>query len=182
MRELLYRPSWQALRVSFLKEHRDDGGWTTMEGTRSNLVKIIAYVHGVEPFYTCESESASMGYKVEHEYDARLYRAINCLNAVRMGYSGAGTSGSDPDYFVLDTRDKLQKMQTVNYHRYLTYASKRWDWRVVKTELRQMVDATPSDFQNIQKNLITRTKGKDMRNRPELETFLRIMEEVQLGD
>jgi hypothetical protein len=185
MRCLLYRPSWQALRVSFLNENRSDGGWTTLTGTEANLRSIESYVKGVGPFFEGSlAEPKAMGYEPVHEFSVRLYRTINCLNAVRMGNSGQGLKGSPQDLAVLAARNDLQQEQTVNYHRYLTYASGRWDWRVVKRELQVEYDKANMHgmLDEIQRNLSERMrKAPSMRNRPELLTFMEILEEVKLG-
>jgi hypothetical protein len=184
MRQLLYRPSWQALRVSFLKENREDGGWTTQTGTDANLHLLDNYVVGDGNFMMqALNEARAMGYEEKHEYAARLYRAINCLNAVRMGNSGQGRAVSPEDKAVLEARNHYQACQTVVYHELLTYASVRWDWRVVRRELQNMIDGTPNDFAAIEKSLKARMeRTAAMRKRPELNTFLLIMKEVREGD
>lgn len=180
MRCLLYRPSWQSLRVSLLKENRLDGGWTTVAGTEANIVQLERYVSGYTSEYrqTMIDESRAMGYGTEHEECARLYRVINCLNAVRMGNSGQGLKGSSQDKSVLGARDYFQGMQTINYHRHLSFAAKRWDWGVVKREL-QWMRFSP-DSEAVYKSLAERIrKSPSMGDRPELATFMQLMEEVR---
>lgn len=184
MRALLYRPSWQSLRVSFLQENRNDGGWTTPEGTFDNLTKLDNYVKGDGHFMLqVLNEARAMGYREEHEYVARLYRAINCLNAVRMGNSGQGRSGSDQDKLVLATRNDFQSRQKITYHEYLTYASTRWDWRVVKEELKSLYrDGHNDEFEQVERNLRKRQeKAITQNNRHELIMFLKLMDEVRAG-
>jgi len=182
MRCLLYRPSWQSLRVSFLKDNRNDGGWTTGEGARKNLTELEAYVKGYSPFDTSiQFEPQQMGYRGVHEEAARLYRAINCLNAVRMGYSGQGVSESIIDHLVLDQRNMYQMRQTVTYHQMLSYAAARWDWRVVKDELAHLLSVSHLAFDRIEENLLVRQKKSNIATRPELTTFLSLMDEVRVG-
>jgi len=183
VRALLYRPSWQALRVSFLKENRNDGGWTTATGTEANLYRLVDYVSlNAETVDEFALEAKSMGYGVRQEEAVRLYRAINCLNAVRMGNSGQGDAGSSRDQVVLEVRDSFQRMQTPRYHEFLTYASVRWDWRVVKQELQVEYDKgnMHGRFDEIYKSLESRSrKSLHMATRPELRTFLSLMDEVR---
>jgi hypothetical protein len=183
VRALLYRPSWQVLRVSFLKGNRKDGGWTTGEGTRKNLAEIDAYVHGSGRFQDqLLIEASTMGWSEQHEMAARLYRTINCLNAVRMGYSGQGLKGSIIDDLVLDVRNKFQSEQTISYHRQLTFATQRWDWRIIKKELEWVYSVSRMTFDEVENNLFWRMKkAQETANRPELEVFLRLMDEVRSG-
>jgi hypothetical protein len=185
MRALLYRPHWQSLRVSLLKENRNDGGWTTMEGTEANLKTLLDYnvCPDLASFSQRLTEAEVMGYQEKHEIDARLYRTINCLNAVRMGNSGMGTKGSRQDALVLAARNFYQGRQTAMYHQYLTYAAVRWDWRVVERELLEIWDMGDyqGNFEHIETNLKARMKDKKSTARPELFTFMALMEKVRLG-
>jgi hypothetical protein len=185
MRELLYRPSWQRLRVSFLSANRNDGGWTTALGTRRNIESLEAYVTGSgDELEGLVAEATAMQYTTTHEHSARLYRTINCLNAVRMGNSGQGQKGSEHDLVVLDYRNTLQSRQTINYHRDLVQAAVRWDWSVVKKELQDLYDLGDmhSMFDEIEINLLQRAKAKDATKRKELFTFLLLMKEVRAGE
>jgi hypothetical protein len=183
MRALLYRPSWQLLRVSFLKDNRNDGGWTTGEGTRKNLSELYAYTLATDNhrFNGLLLECSTMGWSEEYEYAARLYRAINCLNAVRMGYSGQGLRGAQIDDLVLAQRNEFQSKQTVSYHRQLTFAAARWDWRIVKKELEHILSVSRMSFDQIEENLLGRRNKSNITNRPELDKFLNLLDEVRTG-
>lgn len=192
---LLYRPSWQELRVTFLAEHRDDGGWTTIEGTHRNLEALHDYTQGNEDYLdswhqNIVMESRQMGYSSEGECAARLYRSINCLNAVRMGNSGQGQKGSTHDLLVLEFRNELQRIQKVSYQQNLSVAAARWDWRIVDLELRGLLKLRPQGFERIEKSLVARVGFSDKKtgsentivNRKELVTFVEIMRKVRTGE
>jgi hypothetical protein len=95
-RLLLYCSRWQALRVGCLKAYSNDGGWTTTEGTERALQQLGEYTGD--------------GGTVENTL-VRLWRVINCLNAVRMGYSGQGLRGTESDQLVTAVRNELQQTQ-----------------------------------------------------------------------
>lgn len=87
----LYDVAWQAMRVSFL------GKWNTPEGAADNLARLIKYI-----------EHAHNGTDGD-EVLSRLWRGLNLLNAVRMGYSGQGLTGSDMDQSVVRVRNMISK-------------------------------------------------------------------------
>lgn len=197
MRQLLYRPSWQALRVSCLSDNRTDGGWTTIDGTTRNLIKLDEYVdmhRNDQAFEDVDMEALAMGWSALVEESVRLYRVINCLNAVRMGNFGQSTDDSEHDNLVREARDNFQKMQTVSYHKYLTEASVKWDWRIVEDELKAMWDVGISvsgktfpdrgSFFDIEDNLQKRVRSAQkkqgsLRTRTELEQFVELMRKVR---
>lgn len=82
---VVYDCDWQCVRVRCLKEHSENGGWTTIEGTVDNLEKLDAYMKA-----HTDSNDAQM----------RIYRVLNLLAAVRMGYSGQGLKGKQVDILV----------------------------------------------------------------------------------
>lgn len=88
-KQVLYNVAWQKLRVSLL------GGWTSVKGTRENIDKLSNYVDAA----TSDAERLS-----------RLWRVLNCLNAVRMGNSGQGKAGSVHDLLVLEFRVLVSRL------------------------------------------------------------------------
>lgn len=188
MRELMYRPSWQGLRVSFLSENRTDGGWTTYEGTQANLKELDYYVIGEEQFSDYKLEAASMGWSGNVELSVRLYRAINCLNAVRMGYSGQSLQDSQQDQSVMTLRNAFRTMQTLGYKQDLALAETRWDWRVIEKEAKWYWDNRPDVFESVEGNLIKRygfamkSQSDVSKTRRELVTFLEILRLAKLSE
>lgn len=86
-KQCLYNVEWQALRVSML------GDWTTYEGTKRNLEKVRFYLDRKYPNIT-----------ITH-----VWRVLNLLNAVRMGYSGQKRTGSPQDKLVALFRNKVSE-------------------------------------------------------------------------
>lgn len=176
MKVLLYRPSWQALRVSFLSKSESIGGWNTLEGIQHNLNSLDRYINA-KPYYRLEADA--MGYEVRCEEAVRLYRAITCLNTTRLSYSGKGLSGSQLDKAVLAHRDLLQKRQTLNYHRHLSHVVARWRWSVVGAELEELQSVSPRALNEIEAYLLKRQRERVATTKTELNIFLRLMKEVR---
>jgi len=184
MKQLLYRPSWQGLRVGLLQENSLNGGWTTEEGVEFNIDCLRHYVnmdnHAI--LFQAATECRAMGYAIEQERSLRLFRTINLLNATRMGYSGQGLRGTDQDVMVLEYRNQLQKLQTSMYMRDLTIVMHAWDWSVVKRELRRQHDSQRLLFDLTRRNLIARFNHAasldKVRTRPELVKYLDLMDSV----
>jgi hypothetical protein len=131
--------------------------------------------------FALRHERQAMGWSSDQEFSVRLYRVINCLNAVRMGNSGQQQAGSEHDQLVLKARDGYQQVQTVEYHRHLTECAIKWDWRIIDREIRSM---QYSDFErvydNLQKRVAYATKKKgSLRTRTELEQFVELMRKVR---
>lgn len=186
MRAVLYRPSWQALRISFLKENCANGGWTTTTGAKENLESLQHYVFATEERikFQALTEARSMDYSDRAETSARIFRGINLLNATRMGYSGQGRAGSVMDIMVRDFRDGLQNLQTMNYFRELELIDEKWNWDQVERELRGQYVAQPQVFDLVHKDLLgraataTRRQIRVSRTRQELVMYLALCDKV----
>lgn len=85
-RLVLYDSEWQALRTDTLAQYNYLGGWTTLPGVVDNLRRLEEYL--------TQTPNGSPRF-------LRLWRTSNCLNAVRMGYSGQGLTGTALDAAVL---------------------------------------------------------------------------------
>lgn len=186
MRAVLYRPSWQGLRISFLLENSANGGWTTTTGTRENLESLQHYVFmsGERIKFQALTEARAMGYSDRAETSARIFRSINLLNATRMGYSGQGRAGTTQDIMVRNFRDGLQNIQGLNYFPDLQLIDEKWDWAQVERELRGQYVAQPQVFDLVHKNLLNRVATATRRNirvsrtREELIMYLGLCDKV----
>lgn len=78
-----YDCEWQSLRVSLL------GSWATLDGVKSNLQRLTSYLKTSPPTTT------------------RLWRVLNLLNAVIMGYNGQQRGDSSVAKVVIEYRDKI---------------------------------------------------------------------------
>jgi len=146
----LYDVKWQVLRVSLL------GKWNDEKGVDESLEKLSTYLkEGAGPTFS------------------KLWRILNLLNAVRMGYSGVGKFESDLSEKVAKYRNQISMLH------------------VSLKELGAVYDkVTAEDIQNdwkeldektqkaIRKNLLMRLKlHSDSKFRDELRWFLDLTKE-----
>lgn len=194
MKSVLYRPSWQRLRVSCLSKNNALGGFTTTTGTTDNLNRLNNYIedanptnpsNGIEtPAYVTQ-ECVRMKFTLEQEYACRVWRVLNMMNATHMGFSGQGLKGSPMDRAVVEFRDLIQPGYNGNV---VDRATTKWDWDVVQFELEELwrnerywFDAIWDDLYRRQK-VATKRRRKEgdlvTNTRPELIRFVDIMERV----
>lgn len=183
MRQILYRPSWQALRVSLLAKHGN--GWITVEGTKKNIAMLNHYVTMDDEllFEQGVREASSMGYAFEQERAVRLYRVINLLNATRMGNAGQGQKDSPHDQLVMEYRNSLHQRQNVMYMKDLTITDQAWKAHVIKAELITLFVHRRPYFDMVYDDLMMRAyqaqkRPGGMGKRSELLDFLDQMQEV----
>lgn len=147
-KKVLYEPAWQKLRVSCLAEYSDIGGFTTREGVEANLSKLLAYIN-------------------DHDIDSieravRIWRVLNLLNAVLMGYSGQGMRNTILNVLVNDCRDFVQKLHNSAL---VQKAADLWSWEDVARELQVMYDEDLIWFGRIRANLKNRVDVAEERRR-----------------
>lgn len=156
----LYDVEWQIVRVNML------GTWNKMATARKNYAALRSYY-----------EKAVGG----QEEKRRLWRIVNYLNAVRMGYSGQLMYGSDVDKLLVVERKFFQE----EYAAVDNVAIGKWDWDKVKTDLRYLVALDLKMFNAIYNNLDLRRKTTikrrgDLDHRNELVIMLGLMEATSL--
>ena len=159
-KDILYDVNWQRLRVSLL------GKFVTPEGMKDNLNRLDQYI-----------KEASDPQETFH----RLWRAVNLLNAVRMGFSGMDLYGSKQDKFLLIQRAVWAQQYKAMQKRGFTH--KALNWVDVKDNLKELHRVDPDQFNLIRKNLVQRTKqgikkAGSLDYRSELVKFLSIMNEI----
>ena len=191
MKKVLYRPSWQKLRVSCLAQNHPNGGFNTLEGTTDNLARLNNYIQdtmgsdiNAAPQYVQE-ECARMRFSLQEERACRIWRVLNLLNATRMGYSGQGKRGSEMDRAVEAYRNVVQQWYDGST---VVRVEPKWDWDVVQWELETMWREERYWFTKIWDDLSRRGKvaakrrvGQSIgidKTRPELLKFLGIMETI----
>lgn len=187
MKSVLYRPSWQKLRVSCLAQNHPQGGFNTNEGTQDNLMRLNNYIGDAASLVEgVKQENLRMGFTQEEEYACRIWRVLNLLNAVRMGYHGIGRVGTPGDEAVRKYRDSVQLQHDGG--RVVT-AENKWNWDVVQTELEELWVVERVWFTRVYNDLNRRRKVATNRRkkvgtndvdatRPELIKFLTLMEEI----
>lgn len=189
MREVLYDTTWQCLRVSCLGAYNDKGGWQTVEGTKSNIEVLSQYVHSVS--------------RSSEEHKLRLYRVINCLNAIRMGLQGqekqlranrptpfsdevrAQLGSNTARYYAVGAfRDSLQLVRKnyVNYTTTINRAADYWDWDKQAKELEKLARRNKAMFNAVHDDLARRLElaqkalhQSNTKIRPELTTYVGLM-------
>lgn len=195
MRSVLYRPSWQKLRVSFLAGNHPNQGFLTVAGTDDNLQRLNNYIQDADPklHMTPQSipeyvtqEIARMHETLEGEHAARIWRGLNLLNAVRMGFRGQGKANSPEDTTVGEYRDKLSALH--NGHEVMKIENS-WNWDVVRFEYEEMRRQERYWFTKIHQDLRRRGKVAHKRRsnaggatvedtRPELIRVVQMLDEI----
>jgi hypothetical protein len=148
----LYDVKWQALRVGLL------GNWTSYEGAVKNLERLTNYI---------EEQNTSI---------SSLWRVLNLLNAVRMGYSGQKLKGSAQDKLVQLFRNKIQPT-----YRLLQASGAKFDiptrrqitedWRALTEEQRTAIYANLSKRRDLHSH---------SEHRDELRWFLDLVWELRV--
>lgn len=162
-KRVLYDPEWQSLRVSLLARNNRAGGFATLEGTKSNLVRLTAYLEAAES---------------EQEEINRLWRILNLLNATRMGFSGQKQTGTPKDKAVQTFRDAVQKKY--NAHTAKGKSIKASDETTVTQGLQRLPKA---QRQKILQDLTKRQKQSGFSEaRPELHKFVKQVKESLTGE
>jgi hypothetical protein len=151
-KEVLYDVKWQSLRVDLLGDFRN------FEGTKVNVGRLSGYIRSA---------------KDKIEKGRRIWRVLNLLNAVRMGYHGQKLVGTLQDKYITLFRNSVQE-QREKYED----IGKEWDWNKVKDDVSNMDDFTRKQ---ILKNLKSRVKMShyktgSTKNRPELMKFIGLLE------
>lgn len=165
-RACLYNVEWQIIRVGML------GSWNTVREVVDNIAELARYIQQVNPEIKSDRAEAA----------SRYYRVINYMNAIRMGYSGQGLTGSTQDNMVREFRDSLQKEQD-KYK--LQQHSKAVDGiEQVKCDLQSLYWDDPECFKNILNNLnkrktVATKRHNTTKHRPELVSFVELMEAIK---
>lgn len=160
-KEILYDVDWQKLRVSLL------GGFVTKDGMKRNLNTLNEYINAA---------------KNDQDRFHRLWRVVNLLNAVRMGFSGMKLYDTPQDKLLLTQRAVWAK----NYKDMQAGGFKlgQLDWKDTEKHLHKLYKDDPEQFDKIRANLVQRTKQSmkktgTLNYRNELVKFLGLMNEIQ---
>jgi hypothetical protein len=177
---VLYDVEWQKLRVSLLAKNDSRGGFTTFKGVANNMRRLNDYVFGVGEFRMGGDESIT-----DEEMALRLWRAINLLNATRMGYSGQGKKGDVEDVLIESFRNSYRDAYTDRMKTYVKKADRNWRWLKVFDDLKHLYAADKSAFDQIREDLLSRErKARERHNhvddtRHDLVLFLAFMADAE---
>lgn len=187
---VLYRPSWQKLRVSCIAKNNPYSGFTTLVGANDNINRMFNYLNDANstpPADYVLVENKRMDLTEAEEAACRAYRVHNMLTATHMGLRGINQGGSEIDQTILRAREKLEPYQN---SREVMRAADKWDWDVFSYEIETMWREEPRWFRAIYTDLKKRSEqakrrrtqavGVDDsgRTRAELNKAVGIMERI----
>lgn len=158
MRMQVYNARWQIIRASML------GTWTMLSSTVKNIEELQAYI-----------DEAAAG---SSEKAARLYRVINYMNAIRMGFHGQKMVGCYADEHVTEFRNKLQLIRDAMPADIQMPAI---DTTKLRVEYESMYRENRAAFKDVHKDLkkrYTNASKRNRLNRPELEFMLDMLETI----
>lgn len=165
-RSLIYNVRWQTIRVSMLDS------WNTTVAVVENIDELRSYLTEV---YNSGNDA---------EYLTRCYRIINYMNAIRMGFSGQGFTGTNVDDLVLNFRIEVQKAQADIIAKIEKgFHVEPIKWEDVEKDLRSLYYDDVNMFKEIKTDLGKRRgaalkRHNTDKHRPELLMFLDLMDIV----
>lgn len=174
MDNVLYRPSWQKLRVSTLKEHNPYGGMTTVEGAQDAMSRFDNYINDALPGIVqyVDEEIFRMRTSRSLEYDVRIYRVLNFMQATVNGLvSQPGMT------HIANLNAYIQQLNEQVNHSSVVKMSNLWRWPVVKFELEKLWIEERYWFLAIRADMQERIIEKDKTN-PDMLTFVGLMDEI----
>jgi hypothetical protein len=154
-KQILYDVEWQILRTQLLAKNNATGGWASVYGTSCNLKRLNEYL-GLRPSL------------------AKIWRVLNLLDAVRMGYSGQQRIGSFQDKKVKEERDRLSRIykNTISHYSFEIPSEEE--------TIQDIVKASGKELKNVYTDLSVRwDKHRSSSCRGELRRFLDLIEEYR---
>jgi hypothetical protein len=152
-KQILYDVEWQILRTQLLAKNNATGGWASVFGASCNVQRLKNYL-GQKPTL------------------AKVWRVLNLLDAVRMGYSGQQRTGSFLDNQVKKEREKLSKLYKDMISQY------SFEIPSEEETIRDITKAPEEDLKKVYVDLYSRwSKHRTSTYRGELRRFLDLIEE-----
>ena len=152
-KQILYDVEWQILRTQLLAKNNARGGWASVFGASCNLQRLKNYL-GKKPTI------------------ARVWRVLNLLDAVRMGYGGQRRTGSFQDKQVKKERERLSKLYSC------MVSQDSFEISSEEETIRDIAKAKEEDLKKVYVDLYSRwDKHKSSSYRGELRRFLDLIEE-----
>ena len=163
-----YRPSWQRLRCSTLREHNPYGGMLTPDGATDALNRMTNYINGSAD----EIENVRMGITTEEEHACRVDRVYTFLLATVNGLisqPGLTHIGMVREHMLgIRPQMNLPIVQRV---------ANKWNWDVVRFELETMWREDRMWYVIIYNDMKERLEEKGKKSPPMLH-FIGLMNEV----
>lgn len=166
---VIFRPSWQVMRVSCLVEYNPYGGLLTVTGADDSLNRLNNYINAKDE--TVTAEIIRMQSNEEEEHACRIYRVLNFLQATINGLRGQNLPH-------LQTLQDFTTALTPQLNNSLVVkAANKWDWDVVYSEAEDMWIKERSWFMAILNDMIERIKEKH-NDSAELKQFYNILVKI----
>lgn len=156
-KEVVYSIPWQTLRVQLLAKNSPKGGFDTLEGVKDNITKLKSYTGDMTVIN-------------------KVYRALNLLNAARMGYASKDEIGTPKDKALVKFRDGLdEKYQELKETKELSVDSPE--------QIRRDVKKAPLDWLvEVRRDLKARQRESDPeKEHPALDNFIKILDKELEG-
>ena len=167
---VIYRPSWQVMRVSCLKENNPYGGLLTPTGAEDALSRLDNYINDTASA-AAQGEIIRMGETADEEYACRIYRVQNFLQVTINGLRGQH----------LPHVDQIQIYATQLFPQLnrslITRVVNKWNWDVVRFELEDLWIKERDWFAAVMRDIQQRIKEKSNTS-PDILYFNKLILEV----
>jgi hypothetical protein len=169
---VLYRPSWQKLRVSCIQDFNQFQGFKTVNGATDNLNRLTNYIQDAyTPAPYAVDEARSMGVPVQTEFYVRVYRAWNFIHSVLNGLASLRLP------HMVQVQNYYDELNTRVYTGPVVQMADKWDWNVVNDELKIMWINERVWFQRIADDMKQRVVEKDQTS-PNMLKFKELMDAI----
>ena len=169
---VIFRPSWQVMRVSCLKENNPYGGMLTPTGADDALNRLNNYIlAATQSSPELIAENTRMQLSNEEEYSCRIYRVANFLQATVNGLVGLNLP------HVADIQQYETKLVPLINRSLVTKVANKWNWDVVRFELEDIWIKERSWFMAILVDMEERIKEKN-NDSTDILTFHNLLLEI----
>lgn len=174
MDNVLYRASWQKLRVSMLREYNEYSGFLTPDGALDGINRFNNYIEDANPSSVApyvKEECARMASLFSTEYSTRVFRVWNYMHATINGLTSLNLPHRvTMQQYYDELENKLNQTAVVAM-------SDHWNWDVVKEEMTTMWIVERVWFTRIYDDFYQRIVEKDQ-TAPDMLKFKSIMDEI----
>ena len=167
---VIFRPSWQVMRVSCLKENNPYGGMLTPTGAEDAINRLNNYINNVTDV-AAQGEITRMKETADEEVACRIYRVHNFLQTTINGIRSQHLP------HVEQIQTYVNQLYPQQNNSLVTKAANKWDWDVVRFELEDLWIKERSWFAAILVDIEERIKEKN-NDSQDLLYFHRLLLEV----
>lgn len=169
---VLYRPSWQKLRVSCVQEYNQFQGFKTVNGTNDNIARLNIYINDADtdaPYAITEARLLNV--PLSTEYYVRIYRVWNFVHSVLNGLSSLNLRHLEK------LKEYYDALDNSVYTSPVVYMANNWNWNVINDELKVMWINERVWFQRISDDMNQRIVEKDQTS-PNMLKFKALMDAI----